>query len=69
MRFSSMSYSLLYGTSIMMTGMPRRSPMFSYHFIMQSQMLLQHSTKSGSGMSRSPFGQEPVSAYAKLMRA
>ena len=53
----------------MMTGMPSSCARFSYQFIMQLQMLLQHSTKSGSGISRSPLGHLPRSAYARLMRA
>ena len=43
--------------------------MFSYQFIMQLQILLQHKTKSGSGISRSPLGHLPRSAYAIEIRA
>ena len=53
----------------MITGMFSLRPRFSYQLIMQVQMLLQHSTKSGSGMSISPLGHLPVSAYAIEMRA
>ena len=34
----------------MIRGMLRIRQMFSYHLVMQLQMLLQHSTKSGWGM-------------------
>ena len=47
---SSTSTSLLYGMSIMMSGMLWMRAMFSYHFVMQLQMLLQQRTKSGMGI-------------------